>query len=134
MTYIILAGPQAAGKSTTINNLKRALNGRIHVFQENRQIVGRKHLSRKTIFKTQRQEEEIIEQDFQRLEEIAGREDEIFVDETCLFSLAHASLRGVDPGKYFPEYIFQLRSLNPQIVFLDAPPEVSWQRKKPFRN
>jgi len=157
--YIILAGPQAAGKSTTLNYISckyqslispanpQEFGGHIPVYapnghdnlptnlvilQEMRQIVLRNHFVPGGIFMDWAGESEIIENDLQRLDSIVAKKDNrVYVDETNLFTLAHAGFHNVDVNAAMDAYLSRLQMMNTLIVFLDVSPDTSWQRRKP---
>ncbi len=137
MQYIIIAGPQAAGKTTTKKYFEKKYNDsenkNIIFLDETREIVNKKYNPFGTLTVTRDLEYKIIEEDLTRLNKISEREKEgnmIYVDETSLFGLAHSSLRGIEIKDYLKEYINILKGLNPKIFFIDVNPEVSWSRRK----
>jgi thymidylate kinase len=137
MQYLIIAGPQAAGKTTT----KRYLEGKcieegnknFKFLDESRDIISKKHSSFGTLTLTRDLEYKIIEEDLSRLKGIEEREkdkDITYVDETSIFSLAHSSLHSIKIKDYFKEYMDILRKMNSRVIFLDIPPEISLSRRK----
>jgi len=140
MVYIIIAGPQAAGKTSTIRyfnsryaNVNSFLNRtrKTQLLKEGREVVGRKNKSLGAIFMTAEQERQVIEADLQRMTRIAENADgQDYIDESNIFTLAHAALHGVNTRSFFTDYCSALAKLNPGIIFFDIPPEVSFARRR----
>jgi thymidylate kinase len=156
--YIILAGPQAAGKSTALNYISCNYQSRVSpesaqefgakipryapnghgslptnlvILQEMRQMVLRNHSVPGGVFVDWAGEAEIIDKDLQRLDEIIARKDNrVYIDETNIFTLAHAQFHNIEIEPCFKEYIKRLEQTNPLIIFLDVSPDTSWQRRK----
>ena len=75
----------------------------------------------------------MIEIDFIRMEEIMKEIDDtlLYFDECNVFTLAHAKAHGIDLiDEYLPKYVEVLKKLHATVIFLDIPPEVSWERRK----
>ena len=134
MNYIIISGPQAAGKSTTINYLKEKYNnsGDVLFLEETRCSVQRKLNPTGCLTATRNLEIKLIENDLERLRNIEGNKQRynVCVDECNIFTLAHAKLYDINIGNVFREYMNSLEKLNAKIIFLDVPPETSWDRRK----
>lgn len=133
MKYLILAGPQAAGKSTTKDAVK-TVNYSITTLQEARQIVVRSRERKGAIFMSKEDELNAIHLDFQRMFHILDnhRDSQIYVDETNVFTLGHALAHGIDlVDGYFKQYCDLLQALNAVVLFIDVPVEISWSRRKP---
>lgn len=157
--YIILAGPQAAGKSTVMNYISSkfqslvspesaqefggkipkyapkgfvSLQTNLVILQEMRQIVLRNHVVPGGVFVDWAGEGEIMDRDILRLDEIIAKEDNrVYVDETNLFTLAHAQFHNIDIKPCMDDYLQRLTKINSIVVFLDVCPDTSWQRRKP---
>lgn len=141
---IIIAGPQAAGKSTVIAKLIEQYQGISPLFnkqqnpiifpmQESRQIVVHKHMLLGAIFMTKEHEKEVIKCDFQRMNTIEKRNEinTVYLDECNIFTLAHAKAHGINVGKkYWSLYIKHLMQLNAKVIFLNVPVTISWERRK----
>lgn len=141
---VILSGPQAAGKSTSLNKLHGFLTHLYPCFtdhkeiapiilQEARQIVVHKYHTKGAIFLTPEQEKEMIAIDFIRMEEILRELDDtlLYFDECNIFTLAHAKAHGVDLiDEYLPRYLEILNKLHATVIFLDIHPNISWERRK----
>lgn len=143
---IIIAGPQAAGKTTIINQLcsqyqtispffNRA--GRkiplMFPLQESRQIIVHKNILLGAIFMTPEQEQEVVSCDLARMDLILSRSRGrlIYLDECNIFTIAHAIAHGVkEVEKHWCKYISRLKKLNAKVVFLNVDPEVSWERRR----
>jgi len=83
------------------------------------------------IFNDAHTEHEIAERDLERMDDLIQKSDDrIYLDETNIFTLAHARNRGLDIGNLVSEYRHRLQTLNAAILFLNVPPEVSWERRK----
>lgn len=145
--YVIIAGPQAAGKSTVITQLSEQYRNIVPFLsraskkiptllplQESRQIVIHKNVLFGAIFMSPEDEEEVVQCDLKRMDLIWTRQDSqslIYLDECNIFTIAHATAHGVTKIDIFrKEYIQRLEKLNAKVVFLDIPPEVSWIRRK----
>ena len=141
---VVISGPQAAGKSTSIKKIHQLLTDVYPCFpgakpivpfalQEARQIVVHKYHAMGAIFLTEEQELEMIDIDFGRMKTILGELDYrlLYIDECNIFTLAHAKAHGINlTDVYFPQYIEYLQKLNAHFIFLNIPPETSWARRK----
>lgn len=142
--YVLLCGPQAAGKSTCVGSLRDfllnlypclPLSAELGSFclQESRQIIVRKYHAMGGIFLTVEQEREIIATDLYRMTVITRELDDstFYVDETNVFTLAHAKVHGIDLfTEFWPQYMALLKELQAVVVFMDIDPATSWQRRK----
>ena len=132
-SYMVIAGPQAAGKTTIITFIKKD-NRNIFPLREARDIVNSKYKFKGAISMTTSDEIEAIELDIDRMKSIEDRlkndPSSIYLDECNLFTLAHASMRGISTGKHLINYCQRLTRLNPLIIFLDSAPKNSWIRRK----
>ena len=142
---IIIAGPQAAGKSTIISQIcsqyqavspfissSKKRKPILFPLQESRQIIAHKEILLGAIFMTAEQEEEVVNCDLGRMDLILRRSRErvIYLDECNIFTIAHAMAHGVkDINKHWSEYIVHLEKLNAKIIFLNIDPEISWERR-----
>lgn len=143
---IIIAGPQAAGKSTVITTLASCYQGIAALFprkwsplifplQESRQIIVHKYLLLGAVFMSSEQEREIVNCDLARMELMLQRARDrkkrvVYLDECNIFTLAHAAAHGIrDVEKYWDEYVLQLQQLSAKVIFLNIPPELSWERR-----
>ncbi len=141
-SYFVIAGPQAAGKTTTIEYLSKIYRNsnsfndcrRFSFFKEGREIINKKYSIGGAIAMTKQDEIKAIELDMKKMfeteEEMKSRADKIYVDECNIFNLAHASMHGILIENYLEEYCSILKRLNAKIIFLDVVPEISWQRRK----
>ena len=143
---IIIAGPQAAGKTTVVSQICSDFSGLYSVcnssvrkippifpLQESRQIVVHKNVLLGAIFMTREQEEEVVECDLARMDLISNRSRDrlVYLDECNIFTIAHAMAHGiVDVESHWQEYILRLKRLNAKIIFLDVDPEISWERRR----
>ena len=141
---IIIAGPQAAGKSTVISNLVeqyrsvaplfgKAKRPLIFPLQESRQIIVHTHMLLGAIFMNTKHEREVVQCDFRRMRTISGREDGrlVYLDECNIFTIAHAKAHGIsDIESFWNQYITHLQKLNAKVIFLDIPSGVSWERRR----
>lgn len=136
--FIIIAGPQASGKTTCKKVLHDLLTKEypkknIISLEEAGQIVIKKHNASGGMFLQSKHEHEIINLDINRMKIILENsgEENIYIDETNIFTLAHATTRGIEVAKkIFFDYLELLRRLEAKIIFLDTPPETSWKRRK----
>jgi predicted kinase len=130
--FFILAGPQAAGKSTFAKSIC-ANEPRVVSLEESRQIIVHNYQRKGAIFMTELDEIEVIHHDMTRMFTILGqnRRQHLYLDETNVFTLAHARAHGIDLLEgYFRQYCDLLTRLNTGVVFIDVPPEISWERRR----
>jgi hypothetical protein len=148
--FLVVAGPQAAGKSTAILDisgsygnsvpmLSRTRKGAelphygVQALEESRAIVVHKYGSKGAIFMSDLDEIEVIHNDMTRMFKIIRSEDrgEVYMDECNVFTLGHARAHGIDLlDGYYKQYCDMLHRLDARFLFLDVPPEVSWERRK----
>lgn len=140
---VVLAGPQAAGKSTVLAKLgtqpqnvwplfPRGKAPLLFPLQESRQIIAHKYMLLGAIFMTPEQEREVVDCDLGRMDMILqrGHEEIVYLDECNVFTLVHAAAHGVTEMKqYWDAYILRLRQLGVIVVFIDVPAAVSWERR-----
>lgn len=141
---VILAGPQAAGKSTVVAKLSSqpynvsalfsgAKTPLLFPLQESRQIIVHKYMLLGAIFMTLEHELEVVSCDLGRMDMILQRAQNhlIHLDECNIFTIAHAAAHGLTQvERYWDEYITRLRKLNAAVIFLDVPPDISWDRRR----
>ncbi|HLC48860.1 MAG TPA: hypothetical protein VJI96_00540 [Candidatus Andersenbacteria bacterium] len=139
---VIIAGPQAAGKSTTITALQSqnvsSLLGCgkspvIFPLQESRQITAHRHMLLGAIFMTLEQELEVVNCDLERMDFILERTQNqfLYVDECNIFTTAHAKAHGIlELEQYWNQYITRLHRLDAVVIFLDVVPDISWERRR----
>ena len=78
-------------------------------------------------------EEEIIACDLQRMDTLKKRPSSrtVYLDECNIFTIAHAEAHGVHKvSKHWDSYIKRLSALSAKVIFLDIPPETSWERRR----
>lgn len=140
---VIIAGPQAAGKSTVIASLDECCRTGCPFFskrkppalfplQESRQIVVHANMLLGAIFMRPEHEVAIVQCDLRRMDQILARPRNrlVYLDECNVFTIAHAVGHGVgDIEKYWDEYLRRLEKLNAKVVFMDLSPEISWARR-----
>lgn len=132
--YLVIAGPQAAGKSTLVNAVA-SQKPAIITLEESRQIIVHKYQRKGAIFMTRDDEIEVIHQDMTRMFSIIGKGSGgtggAYVDETNVFTLAHARAHGIDlVAGYYKQYCDMLARLQGAVLFLDVPPALSWSRRR----
>jgi thymidylate kinase len=138
--YFVLAGPQCAGKSTVKSYLYARFMTRrpgephprnLVLLQEMRQLVMHEHGIHSAIFIDSCTECEIVERDLARMDDILRRADErLYLDETNVFTLAHASRRGLDTAFHLAAYVERLKRLDAAVLFFDLAPALSWSRRE----
>ncbi len=143
--FFIIAGPQCAGKTTTKGYLysRYMTNARpqteeappahrnLILLPEMRQSVMHDHGIHSAIFINTETELEIVERDLARMDHLLGDgDDRIYLDETNVFTLAHALHRGLAVGGLISAYLQRLHALDAAILFLHVSPEVSWERRR----
>ncbi len=132
MKYVIIAGPQAAGKSSIINKIA-SYDPKVITLEESRKIIVHKYQRKGAIFMTKNDEIEAIHNDMTRMFAIIGQniKNQSYVDETNVFTISHAKAHNIDLlDGYYKQYIDMLKSLQCSIIFIDVPPEISWDRRK----
>jgi nicotinamide riboside kinase len=130
--YFVFAGPQAAGKSSLVTRVC-AENQAIIPLEESRQIIVHKYQRKGAIFMTELDEIEVIHNDMTRMFVVLAHSHSAhtYVDETNVFTLAHARAHGIDlVSGYFKQYCDMLARLKAGIIFVDVPPAVSWDRRR----
>jgi deoxyadenosine/deoxycytidine kinase len=130
--YLILAGPQAAGKSTLGQQICKR-ESRMIPLQESRQAVIHNSGKKGAIFMSYLDELEAIHHDMTRMFTILGqsRSDCCYLDETNIFTLGHARAHGIDLIEgYFRQYCDLLCEFNTSVLFIDVPPPISWERRR----
>jgi len=144
---IIIAGPQAAGKTTVISRLCSECQSMspllfcanrklppIFPLQESRQIIVHRDILLGAIFMKPEQEEDIIACDLGRMDLILKHAREkriVYLDECNIFTIAHAVAHGVKSvEKHWQAYVDRLKRLNAKVIFLDIDPEISWERRR----
>lgn len=138
----VLAGPQCAGKSTVKNYLyarymrQGTQTGQpprnLVLLQEMRQLIMHERGIHSGIFIDRDAEEEIVRRDLERLEMVvAGGKGLIYLDETSVFTLAHASLRGLPISQPLDHYRSLFRPMQTAVIYLRIAPSMSWTRRKP---
>src|SRR3989344_4124988 len=142
--FIIIAGPQAAGKSTVISRLNEQYQNISPLFprkktpllfplQESRQIIVHANILLGAIFMTRQHELEVVKCDLLRMDQILRRTRDrlVYLDECNIFTIAHAAAHGIEEiEKHWNEYVVRLKKLRAKVIFLDIPPEVSWERRR----
>jgi hypothetical protein len=138
--YFVLAGPQCAGKSTVKGYLYARFMtlrpGEPHprnlvLLQEMRQLVMHEHGIHSAIFIDSCTEVEIVERDLARMDDILRHDDErLYLDETNVFTLAHATRRGLDTAPHLVAYVERLKRLDAAVLFFDLAPALSWSRRE----
>ena len=150
--YVIIAGPQASGKSTLVSHLSSKYPDGIYFLgrtnnepnllvsselipmEESRQVIVNRRQLKGAIFMSYLDEIEVIHTDMIRMFKILrDREDtgELYVDECNVFTLGHAKAHGIDLlDGYFRQYMDLLSSLNTSVLFLNVSPDISWERRQ----
>lgn len=129
LKYILVAGPQASGKTTLIRELSRE-HPDAKVYEEIGAEVLREKGLKGGAFVSEEVEKEILERGFLRLKEISESEG-IHIDETGIFNIAHARGLGYRDlaDEYLNRYLDIMKRIPCEIRFLDIEPEVSWERR-----
>ncbi len=76
---------------------------------------------------------EVIHHDMTRMFTIIGKDSKEtqYFDETNVFTLGHAKAHGIDLlDGYFKQYNDMLERLDAAVLFMDVPPDVSWNRRR----
>ena len=143
--FFIIAGPQAAGKSTVIYHLTNQCRNASLLFPErpplllfplqgSQQIIAHKYMHLGAIFMTLRHELEVVQCDLARMDIILKRRRDhlLYIDECNIFTIAHAMAHGITGIEgYFDRYMRRLEKLQAKVIFLDVPLELSWERRRP---
>jgi hypothetical protein len=102
------------------------------LLQEMRQVVMHERGIHSAIFIDVDTENEIIRRDLDRMDQIiAAGDTRVYLDETSVFTIAHALRRGISVDHYCREYCERLRALRAEILFFEVPPAIAWARRKP---
>jgi thymidylate kinase len=145
--FIVIAGPQAAGKTTVISALNEQyqnLSSLITFFgqhslpflfplQESRQIMIHRDVVLGGIFMTPEQELEVIKWDLNRMDLILAQKHDnlVYLDECNVFTIAHALAHQFARAEdYWDEYMARLEKLQAGVIFLDVPFQLSWDRRQ----
>lgn len=145
--FIVIAGPQAAGKTTVISTLNEQyenLSPLITVLgqhslpflfplQESRQIMIHRDVILGGIFMTSEQELEVIKWDLNRMDLILAQEHDnlVYLDECNIFTIAHAKAHGFDQAEeHWSDYTTRLEKLQAGVIFLDISLQLSWERRQ----
>ncbi|MBU6390158.1 hypothetical protein KGQ31_01260 [Patescibacteria group bacterium] len=141
-SFIIIAGPQAAGKTTIISRLKaerlKSLSESksdkpLFALQESRQIIVHKNLIVGGVFMEKKDEEEVVACDLSRMDKILAKNGRpvVYLDECNIFTVAHAKAHGCrEVEKFAAQYLERLAELGAAIIFLDISPAMSWRRRE----
>lgn len=144
--FIVIAGPQAAGKSTVISAVNEqyqnmsplfpVLSRKVFPFlfplQESRQIVIHTDVILGGIFMTVEQELKVVKNDLRRMDIILEQRHDnlVYLDECNVFTMAHAKAHGIiQIEEYWSEYMARLEKLQAAVIFLDISPDLSWERR-----
>ncbi len=130
--YFVLAGPQAAGKSTLCQHICSG-NSTLIPLQESRQVIIHNCGKKGAIFMNYLDELEVIHYDMTRMFTILGQErrGSSYIDETNVFTLGHARAHGIDlVDGYFRQYLDLLKRFKAAVIFIDVPPTISWDRRR----
>lgn len=130
--YLVLAGPQAAGKSTLCKEICSADSNLVSL-QESRQVIIHNCKKNGAIFMSELDELEVIHHDMTRMFTILGQDrlQRSYIDETSVFTLGHARAHGIDILEgYYRQYCDLLNRLQTGVIFVDVPPTISWERRR----
>ena len=135
MTYIVVAGPQASGKSVAQRHIARTYKN-IIVLREAGQILLERERERKNVLGgalvDSEFEKRVLQLDLARMQNIRHKPGSyVYVDESSIFAVAHARVKNPDLAEIlFLKYTQALDSFNTGIVFTHVAPEISWERRE----
>ncbi len=135
VAYVVVAGPQASGKSVAQKHIARTFENTI-VLREAGQILLEKEQERGNTLGgalvDSEFEKRVLQLDMARMKNIRDTPSSyIYVDESSIFAVAHAKVKNPDLAEIlFLKYTQALDSLNTGIVFTHVTPEVSWERRQ----
>lgn len=135
--FIIIGGPQASGKTTAQEHIKETYRD-IIILKEAAQILieeeRKRGLAIGGALVSSDFERKILDFNLKRMNEILskGNPGKIYLEETYIFNLAHMAVKIPEMvGEYYPKYVESLKPFNVGIIFINVPPEVSFERRKP---
>ncbi len=127
----IIAGPQSAGKVTLLNYLRKKHKNWFYVDEVNpASVTGKKYFG--AINTTAELEKRIIEEDIKNIKNIR-RDHNVIILNTGIFHYVFALYFNYKKlaNYFFKQYLNAHKGLNPYVIFINAIPEVSWERRKP---
>jgi len=126
--YILIAGPQASGKSTAVRFLGEILPKAV-VHNECGAFVLSSMRGSGGAFVTEDMERKILECELGKLRGIV---DGVHVDETGIFSVAHARALGFSElaEEFLPRILDELGRFDVRVIFVDTDSAISWERRK----
>ena len=130
ISYIIIAGPQASGKSTAKKHIEKTFKNVI-VLEEAAEILLRQKGISGGAFVDVDFERDLLDFDLKKMRKCLEGRNVIYVDETNIFSSAHAKIRDPEVGEeLFSGYVQMLNRFNTGIIFTHVNPEASLKRKE----
>lgn len=130
--WLIIAGPQASGKTIVFNELKdKYLDAEFLEEVNPFNLFGPDHKG--GAFVTVAEQELITGAHLARTASRVGRKG-LFIEETGPFGLVYLEKNcGTDKAEeFFGRYLAIYQSITPTVFFIDTPPEVSWERRAPY--
>lgn len=134
--YIIIGGPQASGKSVAQRHIGRTYRN-IVVLREAAQVLlegeRQKGIVLGGALVDREFETRVLQFDLERMRNITHKpSNDIYVDESNIFTVAHARAKNMDLAEMlFLKYRQALSSFSTGVVFIHVTPEVSWRRREP---
>jgi len=135
VAYVIVAGPQASGKSVAQRHIAMTFKNTI-VLREAGQILLEREQERGNALGgalvDSEFEKRVLQLDLARMQNIRDTPSRyIFIDESNVFAVAHAKVKNPDLAEIlFLKYTQALDSFNTGIVFTHVTPQVSWERRQ----
>lgn len=128
---ITIAGSQSAGKTTAFSYLKSRFPS-IKFYPEINPytIAGKNHLG--GAYADKNIQKVIIKQGLKRLRVILVNHIPAACEETGVFAFAYAQdlVPKQELEKLKKEYLKLYQQLNPRIIFINTPPQISWARRR----
>lgn len=130
MKYIIIAGPQCSGKTTALNFLADQFSEQIHIHEEINQYTLFPNSEMGSIIVDGEMEQKIHSADINKIQSIIPN-NKIHIAETDIFHMAYYPLIC---GEHFyykgkQDYEKALSRFKVFVIFIDAVPEISFQRR-----
>ncbi|MCL4364639.1 deoxynucleoside kinase [Patescibacteria group bacterium] len=129
--FITIAGPQASGKTTALNHLKKHHQDWFFLEDINPfTVIGKNHPG--AAYTDTELEGKILEIVSAKLHKIENHYDQIIVAEMGIFHLVYGQFIGSKKlsNQFLPKFLKIYNEFNSSIVFINITPNVSFARKR----
>ncbi len=129
--FITIAGPQSSGKTTAINFLRKKHDSWYFVDPIDPYTVASKN-HRGGIYADKNLQINMMEIELIKIRNLEKKYNPVFVIESGIFRLVYANYyyNKKLAVEYQPRYMRLYNELNPYVIFINTPPEVSFVRRK----